>query len=296
MTMNSPPADAGLSPGRLLRAIAARYRSRLALTYGLTGVENIAELLYPSAIGLAIDGLLSGRPHGLVPLIALWFAHLVVGLCRHVYDTRLFTRIYAHLVGDMVERQRGTGVDDSHVAARVALSREVVSFFEADAPAMATHLIRILGAAAMLAYYDWVVGAFALAMLVPVIWINKRFAARAYRLNSALNNRLEREIGIVVHAPLRVVRRHFEKVRFWRVRISDAEARTWGAVDLVMMAFTFSVLLRIGHGGATVGSIYAVLSYVWMLYEAVSQLPMIVQSVSRVRDIGERIAHAPGGE
>jgi ABC-type multidrug transport system fused ATPase/permease subunit len=285
------PGAAPSSLRDLLRAIVGHYRRRLALTYGMTGLENVAELLYPTAIGLAIDGLLNGNPGRVVPLIALWFGHLVVGLVRHVYDTRLFTRIYADMVGDMIGRQRAQNENDNHVAARVALSREMVSFFETEIPAIATGLIRLVGAILMLTYYDTTIGLLALALMVPVAWVNARFAALSYRLNGALNDRLEREIAIVVGAPLRQVFRHFGKVRFWRVRISDAEARTWGLIELIMMVLTLGALLRLaGVDGATTGTIYAVLAYVWSLYDAINDMPAIVQNVARVHDIGERVA------
>ena len=66
-------------------AVFRAERWRIALTYGVTLLENLFYLLYPWTIGLAIDGLLAGQgPWALVPLVAIWGAHIVVGAGRQV--------------------------------------------------------------------------------------------------------------------------------------------------------------------------------------------------------------------
>ena len=105
-------------------AAVGTYRLRIGFTYALTLVENLIELLYPWATGIAIDGLLArGGWPALLPLAAIWLVHIVVGIGRHLYDTRLFTRIYAELVTAMVLRQRARGAGTADVAARAAMCR-----------------------------------------------------------------------------------------------------------------------------------------------------------------------------
>ena len=57
----TPVAPSGLRV--LFGRVASGHRMRLALTYGLTVIENLCDVLYPFVIGLAIDGLLAGRCH-----------------------------------------------------------------------------------------------------------------------------------------------------------------------------------------------------------------------------------------
>src|SRR5215210_7743923 len=90
----------------LLTGLGGRHRLKLALTYALTLVENGLNVLYPYLTGVAIDTLLAGRWIGVAPLLIAWTVHLAVGLFRHVYDTRVFTLVYADLAADLVERQR----------------------------------------------------------------------------------------------------------------------------------------------------------------------------------------------
>ena len=49
-----------------------------------------------------------------------------------MYDTRLYTEVYNTIVIDTVLRQRQSGIEPTKVAARSAMSREFVTFFEKD--------------------------------------------------------------------------------------------------------------------------------------------------------------------
>ena len=159
-------------------------------------VENALDVLYPFLTGVAIDALLKGGWSGVAPLLIAWTVHLFVGLFRHVYDTRVFTLVYAKLASDLVERQRAQGADAAHLAARVALSREIVDFLQVEVPAATASVVRFVGAIAMLCVLNMWVGALALLALLPVALFTIGRPGEP-SLNAALNDRLEREIGLV---------------------------------------------------------------------------------------------------
>jgi ABC-type multidrug transport system fused ATPase/permease subunit len=288
------PNTAALSPTSwaLLTGLGGRHRLRLALTYTLTLLENGLDVLYPFLTGIAIDAVLAGRWAGVAPLLTAWTTHLVVGLFRHVYDTRVFTLVYADLAADLVERQRAQGTDATHLAARVALSREVVEFLQTDVPAFTASIVHFVGAVAMLCVLNLWVGGLSVVALVPVALFIRRFGKASLRLNAALNDRLEREVELIARAPNAGVRRHFaHRLRFWRVRISDAEAKVWGAIEVIQIVLTLAALaiLAAEGGGTTAGAIYAVLAYVWTYGESVNDMPAVVQKLSRLRDIASRL-------
>ena len=275
----------------LLTGLGGRHRLKLALTYALTLVENGLNVLYPYLTGVAIDALLAGRWIGVAPLLIAWTVHLAVGLFRHVYDTRIFTLVYADLAADLVERQRAQGANAAHLAARVALSREIVDFLQVEVPTVAASVVHFVGAIAMLFVLNLWVGALALVALVPMSLFTLWFSRVSLRLNAALNDRLEREVELVSRGSNAGVRRHFtHRLRFWRVRISDAEAKVWGGIEVVQIALTLATLALLAReGGVTAGAIYAVLSYVWTYGESVNDLPAVVQKVSRLKDIASRL-------
>ncbi|MEC0236149.1 ABC transporter six-transmembrane domain-containing protein [Paenibacillus kribbensis] len=127
--------------------------------------------------------------------------------------------------------------------------------------------------------------------MIPIVLINRWFGRRAYRLNNGLNNRIEVQSDIIMHQPLSIVRHHFNRMQFWRISISNTEAITWGIVDIMVIILTVATLLRLTHlYGITVRTIYAIISYIWMFKDAVNDIPVIVDNVSRVYDIGGRVA------
>ena len=134
---------------KMLKHIAQNHRKRLLGTFSLVGLENLLMLVYPVFGGWAINAVIAGKVwqallYALVVLL-MW----LVGAARRITDTRTFTRIYTEITVPIVLEQRRQ-VPHSAVTARVALSREFVSFFEEHLPIAATSVVSIFGACIML--------------------------------------------------------------------------------------------------------------------------------------------------
>ena len=89
----------------------------------------------------------------------------IIGVARRAADTRTFTQIYTEITVSVVLEQRKREVPHSAITARVALSREFVSFFEEHLPIAATSLVSIFGACMMLLRLEFWVGVLAVAIL-----------------------------------------------------------------------------------------------------------------------------------
>ena len=98
---------------------------------------------------------------------------------------------------DTVLRQRQAGIEPTKVAARSAMSREFVTFFEKDMPVVLNTLVTIVGSAAILFWYDLSIGAICALLFIPVAILNRRYMRRSLMLNEGLNNQLEHEVRIV---------------------------------------------------------------------------------------------------
>src|SRR5262249_57427528 len=77
-----------------LAAAIRPFRWRIAFTYALTVIEDLLELSYPWATGLAINGLLAHDYRMIAPVMIAWVLHIAVGCGRQMYDTRLYTAVY----------------------------------------------------------------------------------------------------------------------------------------------------------------------------------------------------------
>ena len=126
--------EAGRTGQSVLRAIFRDHCWPILLTYTLFVLENALATAQPFALGLAIDGLIGGSYHGLAIFAASQLGHMLIGISRRAYDTRMFGGIHAELVSRLVIDQRRREVEVTRIAARSVLSREFADFFERYVP------------------------------------------------------------------------------------------------------------------------------------------------------------------
>ena len=266
-------------------------RWRIALTYAVTLLENLFYLLYPWTIGLAIDGLLAGKGWwSLVPLVAIWGAHIVIGAGRQVYDTWVFARLHARIATATIERQRLAGIETTEIAARSVMSRELVDFFEREVPTLMTAALGLVGGIAMLFWYDRLVGLIVTVWMAPVLVVYAIMGRRAHGLNRVLNDETEREVDLIERNRFVPLASHFRRRGRLRVRLSNAEATSWSLVELFSITAVVLVLLRMTSlPGIQAGELYAMLAYVWRVLECLDQAPTLVQRFARLLDIRRRL-------
>ena len=275
---------------KMLRHIGKTHRKRLIATFSLVGLENLLMLIYPVFGGWAINAVIEGNVwqamlYGLVVLL-MW----LVGATRRVADTRTFTRIYTEIAVPVVLEQRQREVPHSAVTARVALSREFVSFFEEHLPIAATSLVSIFGACIMLLGLEFWVGVLAVGILALFLWLLPRFAAISENLYFRLNNCLERDNHFIQKGNERQLYQHYGLVARLRVLISNREASGYlciGVAMSILFGFAFVHMTLKGFGNA--GHIYSVSTYLWMFAMSLDDVPRLVEQYSNLKDIGQRV-------
>jgi ABC-type multidrug transport system fused ATPase/permease subunit len=275
---------------QLLQTIFGQYRGRILVTYIVTLAENLFELFYPSLTGLAVNGLLRHDFAGLGLLLGVWFVHTATGVFRQSYDTRVFSSIYTDLATRTVSEQETMGVSTSQIVARSSLSREFVNFFERDIPATVNSVFGLLGALVLLFFYDVWSAVFCLMLLVPLAILNRRYSKRTLTLNTRLNDQLEREVTVLTRRMPSRVFGHYRLLAKWRIRLSDAEAMNWGVMELFSIALSAAVIIRISSlPHIEPGTIFAMLAYLWNFIASLNHVPALVQQLSRLKDIAQRM-------
>ena len=273
----------------IAQIIRAR-RAAVARTYTLTLLENVCTLAYPALTGLAVDDLLKRDFTGLTWLVAVWLVHLALSFARQRIDTRVFMGLYADVASHIVGEQQEQGHGTSKVSARVEMVRDVVGFFEKEVPAMVHNVLAVVGSLAMHFTYDVDAGFIAMAVLLPMFVVNAWYWGRALRLNRTINNQIEREVDDIESGSAFRVRRHFRLLRRWRVRLSDTESWTWGVTELATIVALVLILVDFTQSPAfTAGAIYAVLAYIYDYLEGLNQVPTVVNSLARLRDVRARL-------
>jgi len=281
---------AKLSAAGSLASLVKAHPGKLAFTFSLIALENVLLLIYPLLGGFAINAIVEGNL-----LLGLSYAAVVlmfwlIGAARRAVDTQVFTRIYADLAVAVAMAQRSQGESVSTAAARVVLAREFVDFFEKHVPILATSIVSVFGAVAMLLLIEpWVGIATGVALLVAVFWI-PGFAARNERLHTRVNNRLEREIDLVAKVGQPALERHYLLLSRLRIRLSNREAMAYLLIGVAAAGlFGLTIALLASAPNIQAGHIYAVMTYLWTFVTSLDEAPALVDQIARLKEIGRRV-------
>jgi ABC-type multidrug transport system fused ATPase/permease subunit len=274
-----------------VRGLFRLNKWRILLTYALFNLENLLRLAQPLVLGWAINDLLLGSYRGLWWFIGQHLAHLAIGTFRQMYDTRAFTAIYTGLATQLVSEQRANGVEVSRVAARSAMSRNYVEFFEQHVPMVIRAMYSIIGAMVMLAIYDPMLVLYCLGLVLPAFWINVYYSRKTLALSGRLHDEFEREVEVIEQGGTEPVREHYHAVAGWRIRLSDAEAVNFSLMEFFILGVLVLSLVHFctGETPPPAGDIFAVFRYLLMFIMGLDTVPRLVQQLSRLKDIGRRM-------
>ncbi|WP_219094622.1 ABC transporter six-transmembrane domain-containing protein [Pseudomonas sp. UMAB-40] len=278
------------SASQTLKAIARAYPGKLFFTLSLVALENALLLAYPLFAGFAVDSIIRGDATSALFYALVVLAFWVVGAARRAVDTRTFTRIYADLAVPVILNQRLQNQSTSTSAARVVLAREFVDFFEKHVPTIATALVSIVGAAVMLLVIEPWIGLACLGALLLCMTLLPRFARRNQELHERLNDRLEKEIGLVEKVGADTLQRHYRVLSRLRIWLSDREAIAYlfvGSVAAVLFVIAISQLAL--SPAVKAGHVYAVMTYLWTFVSSLDEAPSMVDQLARLKDIGKRV-------
>ena len=267
------------------------HRWALALTYSLSILEQLGMVLFPGLIGWAINDLLVDSYQGLIVMSLVWLLLFLVMTSRMMYDTRVFMRIYTLIPHKVITQQKANGTDSSKLMARSVLLRETIDFFERDIPSIISMLINFIGSLVMLALFDFHIVVVALLMLVPVALLNMGFWKPMHRLNRSMNNNLERQVTVIETGSAYAIERHFQFLRFLKIKLSDIEARNIGLIECFVIAVTAYIFIYTAKiPQVEAGTIFSVITYFWNFQESMDRTPTLLQSISKVKDVLSRIA------
>ena len=278
------------SASQTLKAIAKAYPGKLFGTLSLVALENALLLAYPLFAGFAVDSIIRGDVGSAVWYAAVVLGFWVVGAARRAVDTRTFTRIYADLAVPVILNQRLQRHSTSRAAARVVLARDFVDFFEKHVPTIATALVSVVGAAGMLLVIQPWVGLACLLALLLCVTLMPGFARRNQRLHERLNNRLEKEIGLVEKVGANTLRRHYHVLSRLRIGLSDREAVAFLFIGLLAaLLFVVAISQLALAPEVKAGHIYAVMTYLWTFVSCLDEAPSTIDQLARLKDIGKRV-------
>lgn len=268
-----------------------KHRSQLVFTYILFSLEMLGGLLRPFFLGMAINDLMKGSYEGLIILSVAHVITLSVGTLRHMYDTRTYSAIYVSLVTKFLSR-RIYQKDVSKLSAHSTLAREFVDFLEFDLVYVIEAVYNLLGSLILMFFYDAKVVGLCLAVLVPVVLLSKLYGSKMKRLNKLKNDELEQQVDVISSGNTRELKKHYNNLRFWQIKISNQEAMNYGFMELlVMIVLGASLLLTYKTSGAAIlaGNVVGIFFYVTNFAKGLETIPYMVQRLTSLSDITRRI-------
>jgi ABC-type multidrug transport system fused ATPase/permease subunit len=280
-----------MSRFQILKSLMLQHRWRLVFTYIFFSLEMLGGLLRPFFLGMAINDLMKGRYQGLIILSVAHIITLCVGTLRHMYDTRTYSAIYVSLVTKFLSR-RIYQKDVSKLSAHSTLAREFVDFLEFDLVYVIEAVYNLLGSLFLMFFYDAKVVGLCLAVLVPVVLLSKMYGSKMKRLNKLKNDELENQVNVISSGNTRELKKHYNNLRFWQIKISDQEAMNYGFMELlVMIVLGTSLLLTYKTSGIEIlaGNVVGIFFYVTNFAKGLETIPYMVQRLTSLSDITRRI-------
>jgi ABC-type multidrug transport system fused ATPase/permease subunit len=280
-----------MSRFQILKSLMLQHRSRLIFTYILFSLEMLGGLLRPFFLGMAINDLMKGRYEGLIILSVAHVITLSVGTLRHMYDTRTYSAIYVSLVTKFLSR-RIYKKEVSKLSAHSTLAREFVDFLEFDLVYVIEAVYNLLGSLLLMFFYDAKVVGLCLAVLVPVVLLSKLYGSKMKRLNKLKNDELEQQVNVISSGNTKQLKKHYNNLRFWQIKISNQEAMNYGFMELlVMIVLGTSLLLTYKTSGAEIlaGNVVGIFFYVTNFAKGLETIPYMVQRLTSLSDITRRI-------
>lgn len=274
---------------KVLKQIFFKHRYRLLITYILFSLEMLGTLLRPFFLGLAIDGLIKSNYAHLISLLLVHLACVIIGTFRHRYDTRTYSAIYTSLVTNFISKKKGSV---SRLSAHSNLSREFVDFLEYDLVYVIEAIYNIGGSVILLMFYDPNVVGICLGILVPVSIASYYYGKKMKRLTKLKNDELEKQVDIISEGNTLAIRRHYNKLREWQIRISDQEAWNFGFMELMVMAVVGISLLIVTHTSDAIilpGALIGIYNYILKFATGLDTIPYMVQKLTSLGDITRRI-------
>ncbi|GAB2198641.1 ABC transporter six-transmembrane domain-containing protein [Sessilibacter sp. MAH4] len=270
--------------------LAKNNLSALLFAYLLTFVGYVFAQAYPLVTGIAINGVLS---NDYISIIWLIFCHLLMvffEVIAKLYDTRVYTKIHAVFVTNIVVDSHEKHIDPKLISGRSTLLKEYVSFLERDVPDILLSIVGLFVSIFSIFYIDSTVGTACLCFFVPSMVIAYNLSRKSRVLNQELNNHLESEVSILQEGKPRQVKRHFLLVSKWKIKLSDMEAISYGLSEIFVILLFMLSLWRLSLGNAVeAGTVYTMFVYLWRFVTSFDALPQIAQKISNLQDINRRL-------
>ena len=233
----------------------------------------------------------------LIPWVVLFLVNSTVGAFRRVYDTRIYTKMFANLSSDVVARQLAQGEDLSKVAARSSMAWHNIEFFQYNVPEFLEQLIGVGGAVLALGLFDWrltVVG----GILVLLVMVGSKYYMRSLtNIQSTLHDQYEDEYNVFGTREPGKIRSYYSGIADLEIRYSVRSTMSYGVIRIfLLIMFLATLYISIDLDKFTIGALYSIVAYLWSFVTATEYIPYLAEKWVELKDASRRITEPLGSE
>ncbi|HET6401244.1 MAG TPA: ABC transporter six-transmembrane domain-containing protein [Candidatus Kapabacteria bacterium] len=226
----------------------------------------------------------------LIPWVLLFFINSGFGGFRRIYDTRIYTKMFASLSSDVVARQLAQGEDLSKVAARSSMAWNNIEFFQYNVPEFLEQFIAVGGAVIALALFDWRLSAVGGVLIVLVLFGSKYYMRLLENIQVTLHDRYEDEYNVFSTREPVKIRSYYDEIADLEIRYSQRSTLSYGVVRVFLLIMFLSTLyISIDLDRFTIGALYSIVAYVWSFVTATEYIPYLSEKWVELRDASRRI-------
>ena len=271
-----------------IKTLFVRYKFQIIITFFLLSIESILLIFIPYSMGLALDSLVEKELEGLYVLGGVLLGILFFSTTRRLYDTRVYSTIYARLATLLIKEHKRKEVDESVIVMRSALVKELVDFFEYDLTKAFTSIVGVFGALFIIFYINVYVFLICIFSFLLVYLVYMLSQDKIYLTNQSLNKELENRLTVIQQRNSFMIP-HFKRIAKNMIRLSDIESYNYIIIQLLIgVIITTSLFIGVESGLST-GVIFAMLTYVLNFSFEVLTLPVLFQQFIRLQEITNRI-------
>lgn len=226
----------------------------------------------------------------LIPWIILFVVSSCVGAIRRVYDTRIYTRMFADLSGEVVAQQLEQGEDLSKIAGRSSLAWQNIEFFQYNLPEFIEQIINVGGAIIALAFFDWRVAAVGSGLVAFVVVASRFYMRSVGKYQVLLNDMHEQEYNIFATKDPRVIKQYYTDISALEVKFSNRSAASYGILRvLLLFMFMTTLYISLDLDRFTIGELYSIVAYVWTFVTASEYIPYLSEKWVALKDTSRRL-------
>ncbi len=226
----------------------------------------------------------------LIPWVLLFLINSSLGAFRRLYDTRIYTKMFANLSSDVVARQLAQGEELSKVAARSSMAWHNIEFFQYNVPEFLEQLIAVGGAVIALGLFDWrltVVG----GILIVLVLLGSRYYMRILqKIQVKLHDRYEDEYNTFATREPGKIRQYYTDIADLEIKYSQRSTVSYAVIrTFLLFMFLSTLYISIDLDRFTIGSLYSIVAYVWSFVTATEYIPYLSEKWVELKDASRRI-------